>query len=231
MANNDDEDASHLFGWLCATLILAGVVVFALWSGPGRDLMCLPEETKCAREWLAALSGWAAVAAALPTVWFINRQIRDTNRHHAESIALQLLPTLALTHRIAEHAHQTRTLVSNMVANLVPEWQADEDLARQMYRALHHLQQLQERMAARDYDDFEEKIGSNLPGQLHSAREDIRKLKAFVFDSATGKEDSIDRLKQRRDKLAHCATRCQDYSTECADRAEAFLQRWSAASG
>lgn len=108
------KDVSHLFGWICAAALILGFVVYLLWSGPGRAWLCSAEDSECARDWIAALSGWAAIVAAVPTVFFLQRQIADANRHQQENleilqrhqqenIEISLMPQFAVAHRVRIH--------------------------------------------------------------------------------------------------------------------------------
>gem|GEM_PF-6199561 len=64
-----------------------------------RDFACSSDETDCFREWVSALGGWAAVAAAAPTIFFLSRQISDANRHQQETMRVQLAKSRAIARR------------------------------------------------------------------------------------------------------------------------------------
>ena len=77
--------------WIISGLIigLVALAVFLLLPGAALERLCEPDEV-CIREWAAATSGWAAVAAAIPTVLFLSKQVRDADRHQRTSFAIQL---------------------------------------------------------------------------------------------------------------------------------------------
>jgi len=56
---------------------------------------CHPDEPACAREWVGALSGWAAAFAAGLTIFYIIQQTREAARQ-TEFIVGEALPTTAL---------------------------------------------------------------------------------------------------------------------------------------
>ncbi|QEE43853.1 hypothetical protein FVA81_04160 [Rhizobium sp. WL3] len=62
----------------------------------GRETFCGPETEQCFREWVSALGGWAAVAAAVPTVYYLSKQISDARDHHRYSTWAARRPLLAL---------------------------------------------------------------------------------------------------------------------------------------
>jgi hypothetical protein len=59
--------------WLMIAVVAVGFLR-VVW---GRDSFCGPETEHCFREWVSALGGWAAVAAAIPTVYYLSKQISD----------------------------------------------------------------------------------------------------------------------------------------------------------
>ncbi|MDR7148044.1 hypothetical protein [Rhizobium sp. BE258] len=104
-------------------LIIAGIFIgfalaFALviWY-VGRANLCATETESCSREWVAALSGWAAVAAAVPTIVFLSKQVRDAERYHREGLRFELRRTRALfirTDRIIKRAQDHCSIVTRL---------------------------------------------------------------------------------------------------------------------
>lgn len=66
-------------------------------------VFCNPDEA-CVREWLAATSGWAAVIAALLTIFYLSKQIRDTDRHQKTAFMISLRKQRVLATRTAQIA-------------------------------------------------------------------------------------------------------------------------------
>lgn len=89
------------YGWVIAAGIFVIGFLRVLY---GREPFCGdgPGEEHCAREWFAALSGWAAVAAAVPTIISLRKQIAEANRHQLENVEISLMPTFALASRVRE---------------------------------------------------------------------------------------------------------------------------------
>jgi hypothetical protein len=59
------------------------------------------------REWVAATSGWVAVFVAIPTIFYLSKQIQDAERHQRTGFAIQLRKQRILA---------TRTMVIAQVA-------------------------------------------------------------------------------------------------------------------
>ncbi len=118
------------WGWAVAIAVCGLVVFRAAW---GRNAFCGSDSEHCLREWVSALGGWAAVAAAVPTVLYLSHQVRDAQRHHDQSIAIQLRRTRAL-------AHRTRRAASTLAENSI-FWMhvSKEEILREAPHAIPHL--------------------------------------------------------------------------------------------
>ncbi|KQW62876.1 hypothetical protein ASD02_01780 [Ensifer sp. Root1252] len=102
---------SHYYGWFVATLLaiaLATVMLVDPQSIGAR--YCTVDAPNCVREWVSALSGWAALLAAWVT-------IQTMNRHQRESLELQIRPQLATAtaadqaiFQVLDRAKRTKTL-------------------------------------------------------------------------------------------------------------------------
>ncbi|NTA46863.1 hypothetical protein G6L34_01990 [Agrobacterium tumefaciens] len=89
--NKKQESLGYWVGWFVAFGIAAVFFVYVVWQSPNlRALACNKGETDCFRQWLSASGSWVALIAAVPTLIFLSRQIRDTDRHHRVSTALNL---------------------------------------------------------------------------------------------------------------------------------------------
>lgn len=96
------------WGWLAATIIIACVLTFAVL---GRETVCGPSSEQCVREWVAALGGWAAVAAAIPTVLFLQKQISDADRHKRAEFSIQLRRQRILAESVRQKAYESLLLL------------------------------------------------------------------------------------------------------------------------
>ncbi|UDF29856.1 UNVERIFIED_ORG: hypothetical protein LHK14_00620 [Roseateles sp. XES5] len=85
------------WGWL---VLLVVITIGALRVTWGREAFCGPKSEQCLREWMSALSGWAAVAAAVPTIIFLSRQINDARLHHRENLLSLQQKSYAVARRL-----------------------------------------------------------------------------------------------------------------------------------
>ena len=104
-----------LWGLLAGALLVVflGVCVAATvldWSGKGSEL-----EIRL-REWVSALGGWAAVAAAIPTVIFLAKENADAGKRHRDLMKLSLRRERAMAKRalaLATKERQRADLIHN----------------------------------------------------------------------------------------------------------------------
>lgn len=69
--------------------IVAACGAGLLFGTDGVPRMCDQSES-CVREWISATSGWAAVMAAIPTIYYLSKQVRDADQHQRIGFAIQL---------------------------------------------------------------------------------------------------------------------------------------------
>lgn len=90
---------------IIGALALAGAGALWLFQTTSIDVsaFCNPDEA-CAREWLGATSGWAAVIAALLTIFYLSKQISETDRHQKTAFTISLRQQRILAARTAQIA-------------------------------------------------------------------------------------------------------------------------------
>lgn len=71
----DKRDQSHLAGWAVAYLLFAGFFIWVISKGPLSSLACGTNDVHCFRDWVGALSGWAAAGAAAATIGILIKQV------------------------------------------------------------------------------------------------------------------------------------------------------------
>lgn len=100
-----DDDLGFWAGWFVAFGIAAVFFIYTVLQAPTlRGLACAPDEQNCYREWVSALGGWTAIVVAVPTIIYLARQIRDADRHHRKSAALNLRRLRALAVNIEQNS-------------------------------------------------------------------------------------------------------------------------------
>lgn len=90
---------------IVGALALAAAGAFWLFQNTSIDVsaLCNPDEA-CVREWLGATSGWAAVIAAFLTIFYLSKQISDTDRHQKTAFMISLRQQRILASRTAQIA-------------------------------------------------------------------------------------------------------------------------------
>lgn len=137
------------WGWVAAALLIILLFVgFLYGSGAifSRDSWCYGADDTCLRDWVSALGGWAAVAAAVPTILYLAKQVRDAERHHGTTIGIQARPTYMLAKKAAE----TSVNIKNEIAEKADLWKAAKlasglEIQRQAIDRLEFLRDLVDR--------------------------------------------------------------------------------------
>lgn len=90
----------------------------------GAAPLCQPGEA-CVREWISATSGWAAVMAAVPTILYLSKQVRDADRHQKTSFAIQVRRHEILATRTREIAY-TAIMMIDLYLRRVPKGESPD---------------------------------------------------------------------------------------------------------
>lgn len=93
----------------------------------GREPFCSAgTDEHCLREWISALGGWAAVAAAVPTVLFLSKQVSDAERFARITIRMNTLPAIEHAKHVSALAGLLKKCVRESVERLTQIPSADE---------------------------------------------------------------------------------------------------------
>lgn len=115
-----DEDLGYYAGWGIAYLLGAGIFFYALWRGSAESWCAPRADGHCFREWISALSGWAAALITLPSVIYLARQIRASDRQHRTAMLNAMRPLHANAWRVRELAQ----MILNEVSDMNRRWEA-----------------------------------------------------------------------------------------------------------
>ncbi|MFK0273677.1 hypothetical protein ACIQUG_08375 [Ensifer sp. NPDC090286] len=174
------------------------------------------------QSWLSALSGWVAAFAAFLTIRYLSRQITEANRNHYDMVSLQVHKDANLARIIISQSKTARAYAKNVVAGQNPH----------MMRSvgLHFLQNLKKIIDGKEFDEFEDRIGSNLFAGLEATRVFIDQSIIFVRETFT--ETNILQMEPEL-KAAHFMQldmqlhNLEVYTAACINSAEEFLRRWN----
>ncbi|NTI22064.1 hypothetical protein G6M87_09335 [Rhizobium rhizogenes] len=110
-------DWQYWIGWIVAYSFAGCVFIYAVLTGTFDQNWCTgSKDEQCLREWLSALGGWAAVAAAIPTVFYLSRQIEQARRQHLQNMRLNTRRNLQLARsaqRASDRLHREASQYSN----------------------------------------------------------------------------------------------------------------------
>lgn len=171
--------------WLMIAVVAVGFLR-VVW---GREAFCGPETEHCLREWVSALGGWAAVAAAVPTIYYLAKQISDARDHHRYSTWAARRPLLALgaaaiarTEAISGLFRSYEERISELREKKAQPWEVF-DLLEFNYR--HLISSLEGDLFSRFENEIGPPMGSNVK---------------FLIDMLSGLRDI---MIERREKGSH----------------------------
>ncbi|MGF9564138.1 hypothetical protein AAIH70_11545 [Neorhizobium sp. BT27B] len=101
------------WGWAVALGIIALIFLRLLF---GREPFCGPEE-HCFREWVSATGSWAAIPAAIITVWYLSKQVSTAERHHRNLILLQSSHNLQVAIAVRNGSRNISKAISQLTEN------------------------------------------------------------------------------------------------------------------
>ncbi|ASP51728.1 hypothetical protein GOB43_29775 [Sinorhizobium meliloti] len=71
----NERDQSHMVGWVISFALAGAFFIWILSHGQFYELACGDADEHCFREWVSALSGWAAATAAALTIGILVKQV------------------------------------------------------------------------------------------------------------------------------------------------------------
>ncbi|MGF6257337.1 hypothetical protein [Ensifer sp. LBL] len=104
----------------------------------GREPFCaVSKEEHCLREWVSAFGGWAAVAAAVPTVLFLAKQVADAEKFARATVRMNSVPAIEHARHIADLAQRLKNHVSSgrTALGALPTGNGEQDLRELTVRA------------------------------------------------------------------------------------------------
>jgi len=97
------NDWGYWFGWFTAGVVAVAAVGAYSAFAFSREVICTgAQDEHCVREWVSALGGWLALAAALPTVGILLMQVTEANRHHRDNAMMSLRRKRSICERIIQ---------------------------------------------------------------------------------------------------------------------------------
>lgn len=117
------NDRGYWLGWYIAFGMAAMLLIFLLFRAfTVRDFACGSNETDCFRQWVSALGGWAAVAAAVPTFLYLSKQVQDARLHQRQNLEIQYRRHRA----IASRARMTARECAQIADRISVVWREED---------------------------------------------------------------------------------------------------------
>lgn len=218
---------------LVALLALPGFVLLA-WLSPALDyqFFCAGDNS-CFREWVSALGGYFAIAAAGLTLAEMARQRRLQTEIQRENIELQIGTQIAIAKSVLSRVHLIKLLVplihkSGAWKLQQSDWLMDHQV-ESLFRVFKHIY---ETLRHPDFKEFE-RFGAGLyaletlTDGLARASTDLEDYKARAVD---GETDVIALFKSAGANLAFNASlmtaQTEQYLADVEARAGAFVDKW-----
>lgn len=108
------NDLGKHLGWLIAYALAAIFFVYVVVNFPTvREVACAPAEEDCFRQWMAAMGGWVAVLAAVPTIYFLSKQIETSTREQRVNFALNIRADTALVRTVKIAAEEAQRQIEH----------------------------------------------------------------------------------------------------------------------
>lgn len=205
------------WGWAILLVVIALLLARALW---GRGPFCGGSaEEHCLREWVSALSGWAAVAAAVPTVIFLSKQLSLARSQTYDDFRLQLRRSVALA-KTSEVASQELLLYA-MAYPVRPGYGADIFTWNSLRTQIVELQDM---VAASVFTRLEEDIA--FPESISQVFV-LERIRVFLKEHGEAIKstwvDDADRREETYQDFNRICAFCEQYAEACKAVADDFI--------
>ncbi|WP_085026866.1 hypothetical protein [Ensifer aridi] len=158
---------ASFWDWLGPFILMAAFIAYLFLTSANEIVMCRQDDDNCFREWVSALSGWFAGAAAVVTILFLVRQINSADKNHLDIVELELEPKFACARRAAYHAAFGKSNWQDLIEFF------SEDGSGSKGGTLDYpkeFQKLREFIMDPAFDEFERIVGTPEPYSLTTIR-------------------------------------------------------------
>ncbi|MEH6691329.1 MAG: hypothetical protein V7774_09115 [Pseudorhizobium pelagicum] len=103
------------WGWIVPAAALVVVFLRVIF---GREAFCGSGQEHCLREWISSLGGWAAVIAAVPTIYYLSRQVSAAADHQRVNFAVSIRGNINLASAARQTAIEIRAQIATVRGTL-----------------------------------------------------------------------------------------------------------------
>lgn len=194
------------------------------WSTGGRDYFCGPASEPCLREWVSALGGYFAVIVAIPTIYYLARQIKIADAHHRESMVPAYRRSFSLAARVNRLLQDIgeKCLAVKAVAEDNRGYFELQDL-RKTYTELCDL------VGSADLSIFENEFGPPPNEDIASMQAQLRQgqIELVSYGHRYTDDAAVDQMPDLTRYLSLIAGFTQNYVAACLSISEAIMAEYA----
>ena len=201
--------------------VLPATVVL-LWLSPAihATTLCKADDP-CIREWVSALSGWVAVAAAIPTIFYLDKQVRIANKANSNNAKIALRKTLSITRRAYNQAMMAESTLDILKAQREKILANGNGLDQKRQLILSMLGTIHRTFIDQVFDRFEEEVDVPFHGVAHVRNVLVQHM--ADIESRTGIK-TVQEFNIVMNSYSYAFEISDVYARSCKAVAEAFLQ-------
>ena len=185
----------------------------------GREPFCGATDEHCLREWISALAGWTAVAAAVPSILYLAKQVRDADQHNRKMLRIELRSTYSLAkHGIYMTDNLQKIFEDNLTFWSTPPSKVTAELLREAKACANHLV---EHVGRREWLRIQDEIGLTVVQQEVIHRwliRDFETVKNFTVD--TSLSQLINLFKRQKTNTTACIVLAQETRAVCKNHVD-----------
>ncbi|PZU23937.1 MAG: hypothetical protein DI589_06680 [Shinella sp.] len=217
-----EKELGYYMGWFIAYLLAAGFTIYFTWLGKPVSWCSGAADEHCFREWMSALGGWAAIPAAVVTVYYLAKQTSEARVASSRERLVSLAPDLqrALLVRALCHARlglidvveseietmgrlDIQVRVESLIEDIKETLTRDEikiavsiflmpNTSRTPIEFLEMFKEFMNSMSHLTEDDYKDEVIKMFPIYIESTRDFFRKLEEKAKDAHARYQQLID---------------------------------------
>lgn len=217
-----EDNLGYWAGWFVAFGVASLFFIYVVWQSTSlRNIACGAGDTNCFREWVSALGSWVALAAAVPTLLFLARQIREADRHHRTSTALNLRRLRAIAANIVNSSEHLYAQTHMWMALWNGARTVDLPVFRERASMIGHIDGTLIMLSDKNLDAFEAEIYLPLT-PIAYLRSEMQKIKVELEKEPA--ELARPRTIELAKKLHEFQLIIQEYAEDVKKNASVFLK-------
>lgn len=203
------------YGWIVCILLLLLFFIPLVWSRSG---VCNEGDKDCLRNWISATGSWAALFAAIPTIFYFSRQVDAAIKGNQNSAKIQLRRNYALAQKVKNISfflEMTAIRFSNDIKKQTPGFVASPPSRSQV---MSKIDTIADMLDQGGFGKFEEEIEFPTPYYAEFIRRRISSIKQSLVPLS-----EIALTEANRTDILHFCDSCKRYARFCREAANRFI--------